>query len=232
MTLPEQQVPLFWTGLALQISVHDRKFAERIYEGTIKQCGYTHPDGALQITVGKEFVGDAVLSDLWAECAALACAHEFGDWDRYEALKLHMDKNYEMTRKDGEAYYTFGLDEPWPRGIPNLIVSWSWAGGPGSLKRLYTEPDLTKFDKPTVEGVDFPNLTIRQAHVDEGGMLHLATDVGSPDAAATPTAFRVSRLSPGPRSVEVQGVAADWKEISPTEIEISTKVAPAYFRVR
>jgi hypothetical protein len=117
--------------------VHDRKFAKRIYEGSIKMLGHPHPhpDGALQATVGPEFVGPHILSDPWAECAALACAHEFGDWERYEAIKLHMDKNYEKTNKDGEAYYTFGLDETWPRGIPNHVVSWIAAGTPDAVGR-------------------------------------------------------------------------------------------------
>jgi hypothetical protein len=233
MTLPEQQVPLFWTGLALQVSVHDRKFAERIYEGTIKHHGLVHPDGALQITLGKEFVGDAILSDLWAECAALACAHEFGDWSRYDAIKLHMDKNYEMTRKDGEAYYTFGLDEPWPRGIPNHITMWSWAGGPGSLKRLYTAPDVAKFTQPTVVGVDFPTLTLNQAYTDEQGTLHIGVAPGRPGVEGTTTKFRVTQLPETTRSVEFNGQPwTGWTELSSSEIEISTSVGRGYFRVR
>lgn len=234
MTLPEQQVPLFWTGTAYQLAVHDRPFAERIYEGTIKNHGVWHPDGSLQITIGPEFVGPHVLSDLWAECAALACAHELGDTDRYDAIKLHMENHYEMTRKDGEAYYTFGLDEDWPRGIPNHITSWTWQGGEGSLKRLFTEPNLDKFTQPTVEGVDFPNLTVRQAHTDETGRLHLAVDTGRPGAEGADTRFRVTTLSGGgAREVTLDGQAfTGWTQVGPTEIEISTKVGPGYFTVR
>jgi hypothetical protein len=233
MTLPEQQVPLFWTGLALQISVHDRRFAERIYEGAIKNYGHRHPDDSLQIALGKEFVGDALLSDLWAECAALTCAHEFGDLARYDALKRHMDNNYNMTRKDGEAYYTFGLDECWPRGIPNHIISWSWAGGPGSFKQLFTEPNFTKFTEPTVEGVDFPVLTLNRACVDAQGTLHIGTAAGTPDAEGTPTRFRVTMLPPSARSVTLNGQPfTDWTAINATEIEIVTKSGPGYFTVR
>ena len=233
MTLPEHQVPLFWTGLALQVAVHDRKFAERIYEGTIKNHGRTYPDGSLQITIGKEFVGDAILSDLWAECAALACAHEFGDWSRYNAIKLHMDNNYNMTRKDGEAYYTFGLDEPWLRGIPNHIASWSWAGGPGSLKRLFTAPDVAKFTQPTVVGVDYPRLTLNQAFTDEQGTLHIGVAPGTPDAEGTTTKFRVTQLPPTTRTVEFNGQPwTGWREVSSSEIEISTNIGKGYFRVR
>jgi hypothetical protein len=233
MDLPEQSVPLFWTATAYQISVHDRPFAERIYEGAIKKYGRYHEDGALQLCIGPEFVGPLVLSDLWAECAALACAHEFGDTERHEALKLHMDKNYAMTRQDGESFYTFGLDEPWPRGIPNHIVSWTWAGGPGSLKRLYTEPNLDKFLQPTVEGVDYPTLTLQQAHVDSGGVLHIATAAGSPAAEGQATRFRVTQLVDRERSVTCNGApCGDWTTISPTEIEIATTASSAYFTVR
>lgn len=42
--------------------------------------------------------------------SALACAYEFGDWDRLEALKLHVDQSYGLNRTNGEAYYTLNLE--------------------------------------------------------------------------------------------------------------------------
>jgi hypothetical protein len=233
MNLPEHQIPLFFTVPAAQMSVHDRKFAERIYEGALRQFGVTHPDGALQLAMTKEFVGDLVLPDVWGEAAALLCAHEFGDWDRYEALKLHMDNNYQMTRKDGEAYYTFGLDEAWPRGINNHWIACSWAGEPGSLKRLYTQPNVAKFAQPTVVGVDFPTLTLNQAYTDEQGTLHIGVAPGRPGVEGTTTKFRVTQLPPTTRSVEFNGQPwTGWTELSSSEIEISTSVGRGYFRVR
>jgi hypothetical protein len=233
MTLPEHSVPLFWTGVAHEFTVHDRRFAERIYEGCVKRYGKRHPDGSLQILLGPDFTGDLPLSDLWGEAAALACAQELGDWDTHDALKLYMDTHYQPTRTDGEAYYTFGLDEPWPRGIPNHIIQWSWAGEPGSLKRMYTRPDKEKFHRPTVQGVDFPDLTVRQAH-NESGVFHLAVDAGRPGAQGKDTRFRVTNLDPAAtREVTWGGEPCNsWTEVGPTEIEISTKVGPAYFTIR
>jgi hypothetical protein len=233
MNLPEHQVPLFWTQTALQISVHDRAFAERIYEGAIRKA-HIEPDGATRIIVGAEFVGPMILDDIWGQSAALACAHEFGDWDRFEALKLHTEKAYGLTRKDGEAYYTCGLNEPWPRGIPNHVMQLTWAGEPGSFKKMYSEPNTAKFSQPTVERVNFPRMTLRQATVDQAGTLHVATETGTPGAARKATKFRVTQLRPGAtREVTLNGQSfTDFTEISPSEIEISTKIGPRYFTIR
>jgi hypothetical protein len=139
-----------------------------------------------------------------------------------------------MTRKDGEAYYTLGLDEPWPRGIPNHILQMTWAGQPGDYQRMYLEPNTAKFDQPTVEGVDFPSLTIRQAYVDGAGTLHVATDSGTPGSEGRSTRFRVTKLPPGrPRAVTLGGQEfSGYTELDTGEIEISTQVGPAYFTVR
>lgn len=233
MNLPEQSVPLFWTQTALQVSVHDRAFAERLYEGAMRKA-HTEPDGAMRIIVGPEFVGPAILDDVWGQSAALACAHEFGDWDRYHALKLHIDKSYALTRKDGEAYYTLGLDEPWPRGIPNHVMQLTWVGGPGHFRKMYLEPDTAKFTQPTVDRVDFPDLAIRQAITAPDGTLHLATETGNPAAEGQPTRFRITNLTPDqPRHVTLNGAEyTGYTETSPTEIHITTKIAPASYTIR
>ena len=46
------------------------------------------------------------------------------------------------------------------------------AGGDGAWWRLFNEPNLRKFEQPTVVGVDYPKVGISEAAYDEGARTH------------------------------------------------------------
>jgi Linalool dehydratase/isomerase len=234
MTRPEQQFPLFWTSTALQVSPFDRALAERLYEGALHRYGRLEPDGGLHIILGKEIVGDAILDDTWGQVAAIACAHEFGDTERLEQFRTYFANRYEPTYHDGEFYYQFGIREPWPRGIPNHWVQLTFMGEAGSFRRMYVEPNLSKFDQPTVCGIDYPNLTVRQAYYDEAkGALAIAITPGH-DAAPTgsTTSFRVRNLRGDTPTVQQDGdESTAWRLVGPGEIEIRTTVGGHTFLI-
>jgi len=97
MNRPENQIPLFWTSTAFQLSVFDRPYAEKLYEGCIRYHGRQEADGSLRIALPREIVGPADIHDLWATVAALACAHEFGDDKRIGHFLSWFEQHYQPT---------------------------------------------------------------------------------------------------------------------------------------
>lgn len=235
MKEPQNEIPLFWTTAALQMSVHDRRFAERIYEGALKKFGRTEEDGALRITLPPTLVGPQVLDDIWATTAAMACAHELGDEERFAALQLWVDQAYEPTFADGEFFYGFNLNENWPRGIPNHILALTTAGGAGSFKRMYTEVNTKKFSQPTLCAVDYPNVAVCQAFFDETeGQLVLGFTPGC-DASeiGSPTSFQVTNVSGSDHTVIEDGrESSNWRSTGDGAITIDTTVGNHTFIIR
>lgn len=234
MNLPEHQLAAFWTSVAFQVSPFDRPFAERLYESAIHRYGRVEPDGGLHILLGPALVGDAILDDIWGNVATMACAHEFGDTERLEQMRTYFAGRYEPTHHDGEFYYQWGVREPWPRGIPNHWTALTYAGGPGSAYTMYQQPNVRKFDQPTLCGVDYPNLTVRQAFYDEAkGVLAVGITPGH-DAAPTgsSTTIRVCKLTGSSPTVQQDGEpCSSWKNVGPGEIEITTTVGDHSFLI-
>ncbi|MCL0105613.1 hypothetical protein M1N90_02505, partial [Dehalococcoidia bacterium] len=104
------------------------------------------------------------------------------------------------------------------------------AGSEGGLWRIFNEPNLRKFNDPTVHGVDFPTVCLSQAWYDlERSRLIIATDVGIPAAAGRPTSFRVSNIVPeGCRVVADGQPYEDWRVVD-SELEINTTVGEHTF---
>ncbi len=62
-----------------------------------------------------------------------------------------------------------------------------WTCGPGDWARLFNDPDLDKFDGPSVDGVDFPRVALSEARWD-GEALHLAAQARAPRETKATTA--------------------------------------------
>lgn len=90
------------------------------------------------------------------------------------------EQHYQPTYEDGEFWWSFGVPEAWPRGIPNHWAAHAYIGGPGDFARMYRDADMRRFDEPTVVGIDYPALTVRQAFWDrERGVLSVGICRGS-----------------------------------------------------
>ena len=94
----------------------------------------------------------------------------------------------------GEFTFRFGLDEPYPRGQLNARAMAGWVCTPGAWYRIFNEPNLTKFNEPTVSGIDFPRVAMSEARWD-GVNLHLATHPQNASVAGTRTWVRVTGIS-------------------------------------
>jgi hypothetical protein len=169
------------------------------------------------------------LADPRSFALGLLTAREMGDNDRYQALHALAEQHAEPTwdRARGEFYFRFGLDEPYPRGQANAVIMAAEAGGKQAWWRIFNEPNLRKFDQPTVSGVDFPRLGISQAIYDtDKKLLAVSTYAADPWMAGTQTTFTVERLhDPAQASLICDGRVYDaWRVSGDDRIEVKVQV--------
>ncbi len=231
MTRPEQQMGGFWIFTALQLSPIDYKWARKIYGSFLKRFGVWEQDGSFHVNYPYEVTEPMTCDDRISSAGALAFAQEFNDTEHLEGLKRWFETQYAPMYKDGEFYYTFGIEESWPRGIPNEWALLSHIGGPGSWRRMYQDINLKKFEQPAVVGVDYPTVTVSQAYYDEElGALIFSMAPGTDERIGSETTFKVTNLDGGEREILADGEPYnDWKMVGDGEIEVQTTVAPHAF---
>lgn len=120
-----------------------------------------------------EFADEATKDRLWA------------------AAETHIEPTWDRER--GEFTLGFGLNEPHPRGQWNARSMAGWVCEQGAWSRIFNDPNLTKFDEPTVEGVDFPRIALSEARWN-GEALHLAAHPQNPTVAGSKASMRVRNL--------------------------------------
>ena len=101
------------------------------------------------------------------------------------------------------------------------------AGGKQAWWRIFNEPNLRKFDQPTVCGVDFPRLGISQAIYDEEkATLVVSTYATDPWLAGTATTFTVEHLREPARTRVLRDgqVYEGWRVSGEDRIEIKAEV--------
>lgn len=165
-------------------------------------------------------LGDGPISGLDDPAMAtmlLQNAGEFADAstrDRlWAAAEAHIEPTWDRTL--GEFTLGFRLNEPYPRGQWNARSMAGWVCTQGAWSRIFNEPNLGKFEEPTVEGVDFPGVALSEARWD-GEALHLAAHPQNDAVAGSETRMRVVRLPvdgrwrlKGPDRPEVEVAAVD-----------------------
>ena len=194
--------------------------AERLYEWSIPSLFPNPPDPQIL---------SAHLADPRRFALNLLDAREMGDTARYQDLHALAEQVCEPTwdRARGEFYYRFGLSEPYPRGQANAVMMAAEAGGKQAWWRIFNEPNLHKFDQPTVSGVDFPRLGVCQATYDEGQeVLAVATYATDPWLAGTVTTFTVEHLREPTRARLLRDgqVYEGWRVSGEDRIEIKAEV--------
>jgi hypothetical protein len=207
---PQNDMPCFWTTVAYNTLPYETEWPAKILRDCLAKFA-RREDGALRIVHSPHIAGPLVLDDQWGQAFAIAAAHELGDTETYEALRAYVDRAWEPKHTDGEFGYHFNLGEAWPRGIINHILGFAAAGGPGSTARMYNEPNLKKFDQPTLSGVDYPNLTVRQAWYDEGRRQLAVSICPGQDSSpvGSPTTLTVTNLGDSSPRVAIDGVQTD-----------------------
>jgi hypothetical protein len=144
-------------------------------------------------------IGEGPISGLDAPDAAtmlLQFAGEFADPGTKERIWNVAEDHIEPTwnRDAGEFTLGFGLDEPYPRGQLNARAMAGWVCTKGAWARIFNEPNLTKFDEPTVTGVDFPRVALSEARWD-GMALHVAAHPQNTAVEGTTTTIRITNVA-------------------------------------
>lgn len=167
----------------------------------------------------------------------LMLAREVGDATTEKRLVAVAEQEFgpDFFANDEDRFaWTFGLDDPHPRGQLNGLLILSEIGERGAWTNVYKGSRDAQFDLPTVEGVDFPNLGICEAYNDvTEGTLHVSTYAATAARRGQATSWKVTQL-PDPQAVQVYCDSAeynDWSVIDDHTIEIHSSVAAHRFRI-
>lgn len=208
---PQNDMPCFWTTVAYNTTPFETEWPAKILRDCLAIFGQDTDGGGLAIRYSPHIAGPLTLDDQWGQAFAIATAYELGDTETYERLKDYVDAAWEPKHSNGEFGYHFNLGEAWPRGIINHILGFSAAGGPGSTARMYNQPNTAKFSQPTLSGVDYPNVTVRQAAYDEGRRALAIAICPGQDASpiGSPTTLTVTNLPESGAKVTLDGQPCD-----------------------
>ncbi len=158
----------------------------------------------------------------------IALSREFGSAAVGDALLEAADGRYEpiWDRQRGEFTWGFGFGEPHPRGQYNATMATAEAMSEGAWTRLFNDPRPRRFEEPTVVGVDFPAVTLRQAWWDaERARLTLATSPQNESVAGRPTSFSVTNLAIGPNwQVAIDGRSRPGHRLPNGDVQIQTTI--------
>ncbi|MGZ4690815.1 MAG: linalool dehydratase/isomerase domain-containing protein, partial [Acidimicrobiia bacterium] len=180
------EVPVF-AGMvpAIYLAPQEPEGARRLFEAGMTQLGLWEPSGAVALPGPR------------ASATALWLARE---WDLQliaAALSEAIDAQYEPTfdPTTGEFTWGFELDEEYPRGQYNGTMAAAQIATEGSWWRLANERPGSRFTDPTVEGVDFPTLSLDEAWWDaERSELSIGTMPVNDAVVGRPTRLRVVNL--------------------------------------
>jgi len=213
-------------GIAFYLMPQDPAFAETLYRAAISRLGWDNPSKEVRATPDPRFAA-----------VGLALAREFDDQTTFKRLNAYAEDNFEPRAfgvGDDEFGWWFNFGEAWPRGQLSALMAVAEVDRPGAWTKLFREPDLAKFDQPTVTGVDFPALGIARAwNEPESGVLHMTTYPGETGRSGEATRFRVTQL-PNSGDVRVRRDGSDfgnWEALDGNSIEIETDIGAHGFEI-
>lgn len=211
---------------SLYLLPQEPSYAEFLYHAAVTRLGWNDPGKPTRAPADPRFLA-----------LGLALAKEWGDDTTVVRLHDYAEAHFEPRAfgANGDEFgWWFGFGEDWPRGQMSALMIMSEVGGPGAWRRLFREPNLSKFDAPTVEGVDFPSLGIAQAWNDPAeAVLHVETYAADSSRKGGPTQFSITNL-PDAALVDVH-CGADtygrWRATGDHSIEVESEIADRVFRI-
>jgi hypothetical protein len=210
MKLEQHQLAVNWMPVTWLTYPHDTDVARRLWEGAKKNFLIAAPDGAA-------FMGalpGVAVEDQFATATGMAVAKELDDEETYIQLRKWVETHYQpvFDPAQGEFYFTFGLNEPYPRGEFNAWTMPAYVGDANTWWKMFNQPNLRKFVQPTVTDVDYPTIRVRQAYYDEvQEALIFSMYSVDPAVIGKRTSFKVQNLVGGMYAVTMDGQDyRDW----------------------
>lgn len=224
---PDPMVAFAALAITPYLVPQNAEFGRFLYEEAVRKLGWN--DAAKRLLT--------LFPDPRFLTIGLLIAQDLGDETTAKRIRQHAEEHFDprwFGEEEDRFAWWFGLDEPWPRGQLSALQMVCEAAGPGAWSRAFREPDLRKFDEPTVEGVDYPSLAVRRAWNDRtNGTLHVGTCVGTPSHRGAATKFRVTKLAdPAAMEIHCDGERfPGWRVVGGDAIEIDSDVKTHEFHI-
>jgi hypothetical protein len=211
--------------MAFYLVPQDRKLAEIFYRAAVEKIGWNDSGKTVRS-----------LPDPRSLLLGVVLSREFGDSQTHANLSAYVEKHYEpgFDPDTGEFGWGFQFGERYPRGQLNALLIMAETGRENSWWNVYNRPNLSKFDQPTLEGVDYPALGISQAlYYQEDSALHIGTYAGSQGDRGANTSFRITTL-PADAAIRVRCNGQNcehWQRLSPSSVRIDSQIADRSFEI-
>lgn len=219
------QLPLLMSGTLISYYLAGQRpdDARTLFEASLAQAGLAEITGPI-VSPGPRQNGVAWL-----------LARDWGMADLADALADAADRTLEprWDRALGEFTWDLGLGEEHPRGQYNATLAAAEAATEGAWTRLATTTGGTRFEEPTIVGVDFPRVALARARWDAPRReLSVATSGANDDAMGTTTTFRIINVD-DPARWEVRAAPAEAHAIEvrvvDDELEVACRVGDPAF---
>ena len=221
-------VPTHGLAVSFYAKPQDPQFAELLYRGAINFLGWDNPS----IPITNEFMPDPRMFAL-----GLTMSKEFDDQITHERLRKYAEENFEpqfFGTNDSQFGFWFNLGEKWPRGQLSALAMCAEVCEPEAWESLFNKPNLTKFYSPSIEGVDFPSVSIEKAfHDDRKGKLHFSISDGDKTKTNKKTNIEVFNL-PDAKEITVLCDGKkfnEYKILDNSRISINTQVRKHSFEI-
>lgn len=221
-------VPTHGLAVSFYAKPQDPQFAELLYRGAINFLGWDNPS----IPITNEFMPDPRMFAL-----GLTMSKEFDDQITHERLRKYAEENFEpqfFGTNDSQFGFWFNLGEKWPRGQLSALAMCAEVCEPEAWESLFNKPNLTKFYSPSIEGVDFPSVSIEKAfHDDRKGKLHFSISDGDKTKTNKKTNIEVFNLPDANKiTVLCDGMKFnEYKILDNSRISINTQVRKHSFEI-
>ncbi len=221
-------VPTHGLAVSFYAKPQDPQFAELLYRGAINFLGWDNPS----IPITNEFMPDPRMFAL-----GLTMSKEFDDQITHERLRKYAEENFEpqfFGINDSQFGFWFNLGEKWPRGQLSALAMCAEVCEPEAWESLFNKPNLAKFYSPSIEGVDFPSVSIEKAfHNDRKGKLHFSISDGDKTKTNKKTNIEVFNL-PDAKEITVLCDGMKFNEytiLDNSRISINTQVRKHSFEI-